>query len=111
MANPEKENYVTSPKTQLCIFSGYVAGVLHSKPNWAYVKPGPVALTLEPENQYDPSAIRVGSGQKLGYIPREATVVLHLAKAKGLDPKAFIVELSQTKFKEILIRVWVEVTL
>lgn len=106
---PEDENKKPTMKT-LCIFSGYVAGVGFAKPNMGYVRPDePVDLALEPHNQYDPLAIRVGGPQTLGYIPREACYAIHHALNEGFQPVAQIVEVSTTKYKEILVRVFVEV--
>lgn len=49
-----------------------------------------VNLVAEPENKYDPHAIRVETttGKKIGYIPRNRTRKLHDAWAKGATLEA-----------------------
>lgn len=63
------------------IYAGPVVGSHHAKPDFSVLAPGqPVRLVAEPENPYDTQAIRVESnvGQKLGYIPRVSTHLIHV---------------------------------
>lgn len=66
------------------VYAGPVAGVFFAKPDLLVLHPGdPVVLTPEPENPYDPSAIRVDhNGNKLGYIPKLDTHLIHNAQGE-----------------------------
>jgi len=55
--------------------AGYRVG--HYADHLGLVESGPVELVREPENVYDPNAIRVVyKGKKLGYVPRAHSTVL-----------------------------------
>lgn len=69
------------------IFSDNVAGVYHHKPDlFVLAKGDPVDLIKEPQNQYDPRAIKVWhkDAGMLGYIPAVSTIIFHQAWANGL---------------------------
>jgi hypothetical protein len=74
------------PQTYTC----YIAGIPHAKPDLSLLAVGSLlTLVREPENPYDPNAIRVEfNGKKLGYIPKVMTawVTTLSAKVVGLDP-------------------------
>jgi hypothetical protein len=67
--------------------AGYRVG--HYADQLGLVKTGPVQLVREPENIYDPNAIRLDyEGRKLGYVPRAHSTVL----AKLIDSGTITVE-------------------
>lgn len=79
----------------------YITGVPHAKPDLSKLTIGTeVNLVAEPHNAYDPNAVMVMfNGQKLGYIPKTMTQLVHIG---GLT-KAKIVAFSATKWHEIQI--------
>lgn len=91
----------------LLIYSGYVADLPHRDPDMSRIAVGDkIELVLDPHNQYDPSAIKVMDGEQfIGFIPRESTPVLHEAFANGLKTQAKVMEVTQVKWKEVLIHV------
>lgn len=95
------------------IFSGNVAGISHSEPDFDQLSAeDEVRLILEPHNQYDPNAICVHHlvAGKLGYIPAESTICVHAAFANGLTPKAKIVGLNpEGRYPKIRLMVTVEI--
>lgn len=98
----------------ILIFSGNVAGVRHANPDLSVLHIGDeVILVREPNNPADPHAIKlqhVGAG-KLGYIPRDATVVFRSAWDAGLTPKAEIFRVDPTSKEWLQIGVRASITL
>ncbi len=64
---------------------------------WMQLKEGDaLTLTREPENRYDPKAIRVEwRGHKLGYVPRRENLDLARLMDSGQQLKARITRLQQ----------------
>lgn len=84
----------------ICLYSGNVAGVSHSKPDFNKLAPRDVVtLVPEPQNEYDAQAIRVdhATAGKLGYIPRDSTYGFHVNKSTGVPCETFILSLNETK--------------
>jgi hypothetical protein len=70
--------------------AGYRVG--HYADHLGLVESGPVQLVREPENIYDPNAIRLDyKGKKLGYVPRaHSTVLAKLIDNGTITAKAHI---------------------
>lgn len=105
----------TSMPKSICIFSGYVAGVSHycKEPTAIDPQHENFSLVLEPHNTYDVNAIKVHAAivGKLGYLPSESTFAVHNAIAQLPESKPFVtlVATSDKRYKEILIRVWINI--
>lgn len=98
---------------QICIFSGFVAGVQYHNPDFTALRVDePVEIRLDRKNAFDPNAIELHqNGQFLGFIPRVATYPVHNAISQGLQPTAVLAALDpQSKKREsILVRIYVTV--
>jgi len=84
--------------TQL-ILSCNIAGLTHARPDFNKMKEGDtVRLIAEPNNQYDPAAVRVEHpvAGKLGYIPKDQTRIYHDANKNLLQITARIGELDDS---------------
>ena len=85
-------------KTKL--YHDYVAGVGYTKYQTAirFLKPGAkLKLYGEPNNQYDPNAVRVEvGGIKVGYIKSTHTASLWEAKKRGAKIEAEVVSFNKT---------------
>lgn len=93
-------------------YNTHIAGVPHSKPNLDLLKVGDkVDFVPEPENQFDPNAIRIqhtriedskAIDMKLGYVPKTDTGLVRELKLTH----AFITSIDPTrKWKEIFVEV------
>lgn len=86
------------PQQPQILFNDNVAGVYHQKPDFFVINKGdPIELIKEPQNQYDPRAIRVHhkDAGMLGYIPAISTIVFHQAWANGIQMTHSIVEWTE----------------
>lgn len=64
----------------------------------------PVELVAEPENTYDPNAVRLEwKGQKIGYVPKSsnAGIAAGLKAGKKLSAKVLVVDASEKSHKAI----------
>jgi hypothetical protein len=66
---------------------------------WSEMKVGdPLALTREPDNPYDPNAVRVEwRGEKLGYVPRADNADLARHMDRGTKVEARISHLTEDR--------------
>lgn len=95
------------------ILSCNVAGVSHATPDFNLLNAeDEVTLILEPHNQFDPNAIRVQHllAGKLGYVPAESTLPIHVAIANGLAFKSKITGVNpEGRYPKIRLVVSVEI--
>jgi hypothetical protein len=79
---------------------------------WSEMKPGdPLTLVREPENAYDPNAVRVEwHGEKLGYVPRADNADLARLMDRGTKVEARISRLVEDRnpWKRIRFDVFVQ---
>lgn len=90
-AHPKKGNLLqTSP----------IAGFQYHQGEaiWAELSQGAtLQLTREPENKYDPRAVRVDfNGQKLGYLPRIDNAAVSQLLDRGEQVQAYIADLKMS---------------
>jgi hypothetical protein len=93
-ARAESESYILLQDSPLAGFQFHEGKVL-----WSQLKEGD-ALTLirEPDNHYDPKAIRVEwQGHKLGYVPRRENLDLARLMDNGQQLHARITRLQQAR--------------
>lgn len=91
------------------IYAGNIAGLTHSKPDFGTLAVGELLILMpEPINEFDPRAVRIETldGVKLGYIPKESTVVFHDAIANRLTPTCEIVEINTAgRFPKVIVHI------
>jgi len=79
---------------------------------WPRLCPGdPLALVREPDNPYDPRAVRVDwHGHKLGYVPRRENTAVSQMLDRGERLEAHIAELRQSfdPWQRIALAIWLE---
>ena len=79
---------------------------------WGEMKVGdPLTLTREPDNPYDPNAVRVDwRGEKLGYVPRADNADLARHMDRGTKVEARISRLTEDRspWKRIRFDVYVQ---
>ena len=69
------------------LYESSIAGTPHSKPDFSVLTVGEIiSLVSEPENKFDPNAIRVQTalGMKLGYIRKAETGLVRELKLTTL---------------------------
>ena len=70
------------------ILSCNIAGISHARPDFSVLSiDDEVTLVLEPQNEFDPRAIRVQhkDAGKLGYVPKESTICIRDAVDNGFE--------------------------
>lgn len=95
------------------LLSCALAGVQHAKPDFSALTYGDnIRLVPEPENTYDTFAIKVvhDTAGRLGYIPKESTIVMHDALRNGLHWVAKVQHFDDTgRYPKIYIIVTTEI--
>lgn len=94
------------------IYSGAVAGVSHAKPNFdALNAEDEVYVIAEPHHAFDALAVRLHHpvAGKLGYLPKESTIVFHDAFRNGFAVKGKVVSFNDEKYPKVGVQLWVEI--
>jgi len=91
---PRAEARILIQSSPLAGFQFYRGKIL-----WSEMKVGdPLALVREPDNSYDPNAVRVvWRGEKLGYVPRADNADLARHMDRGTEVEARISRLTEDK--------------
>lgn len=94
------------------IYAGAVAGVSHARPDFDSLNAeDEIRVLAEPHNAFDPYAVVLHhpTAGKLGYVPKESTIVFHDAFRNGFAVKAKVVSFNDDKFPKIGVQLWVEI--
>lgn len=93
-AEPRVEARILIQSSPLAGFQFYSGKVV-----WSEMKVGdPLTLVREPDNPYDPNAVRVEwRGEKLGYVPRADNADLARHMDRGTKVEARISRLTQDR--------------